>query len=189
MRAQRRTSATLILIGTQYGLSCIPLDAPYPMAHCTDDNMRGVALVIAWSDILHIRHMSLLRVGRTAAFLCPGIHLPPSLLVNISCQVKFTTMDGVEKQPSTRASADIKHGQIQDADLGGQSSSDLFNLTALGYKPQLRRNRSMFTLLFQSLAIAAVGLYLFQLKPISLTYFSDSLRLRRAADQRHLRRR
>ena len=29
-------------------------------------------------------------------------------------------------------------------------------LVILGYKPELKRNRSMFTLLFQSLAIAAV---------------------------------
>ncbi|KAF3070935.1 putative amino-acid permease C15C4.04c [Daldinia childiae] len=33
---------------------------------------------------------------------------------------------------------------------------DVQNLTMLGYKPELRRNRSMFTLLFQSLAIAAI---------------------------------
>ncbi|KAH9893831.1 amino acid transporter [Xylariomycetidae sp. FL2044] len=33
---------------------------------------------------------------------------------------------------------------------------DVHNLTILGYKPELRRNRSMFTLLFQSLAIAAI---------------------------------
>jgi hypothetical protein len=30
------------------------------------------------------------------------------------------------------------------------------SLTALGYTPELRRNRSLFTLLFQSLAIAAI---------------------------------
>lgn len=34
---------------------------------------------------------------------------------------------------------------------------DVHNLEALGYKAELRRNRSMFTLLFQSLAIAAVS--------------------------------
>ncbi|KAI1476522.1 amino acid transporter [Daldinia eschscholtzii] len=33
---------------------------------------------------------------------------------------------------------------------------DVQNLTILGYKPELHRNRSMFTLLFQSLAIAAI---------------------------------
>ncbi|KAL5315855.1 hypothetical protein ACEPPN_016728 [Leptodophora sp. 'Broadleaf-Isolate-01'] len=33
---------------------------------------------------------------------------------------------------------------------------DLDSLTALGYKPELRRNRSLFTLLFQTLAIAAI---------------------------------
>ncbi|EKJ78244.1 hypothetical protein NXS19_011451 [Fusarium pseudograminearum] len=35
-------------------------------------------------------------------------------------------------------------------------SGDAADLTALGYKPELQRNRSMFTLLFQSLAIAAI---------------------------------
>ncbi|KAE8449597.1 hypothetical protein EG329_007927 [Mollisiaceae sp. DMI_Dod_QoI] len=33
---------------------------------------------------------------------------------------------------------------------------DLDSLTALGYTPELRRNRSLFTLLFQTLAIAAI---------------------------------
>jgi amino acid transporter len=33
---------------------------------------------------------------------------------------------------------------------------DLDNLTVLGYTPELRRNRSLFTLLFQTLAIAAI---------------------------------
>ncbi|KKY28873.1 putative amino acid permease [Phaeomoniella chlamydospora] len=36
------------------------------------------------------------------------------------------------------------------------SVHDLDDLTQLGYTPELRRNRSMFTLLFQSLAIAAI---------------------------------
>lgn len=35
--------------------------------------------------------------------------------------------------------------------------TELDDLTVLGYKPELQRNRSMFTLLFQSLAIAAVS--------------------------------
>ena len=41
----------------------------------------------------------------------------------------------------------------------GSNSLDEYdpdNLTALGYKPELRRNRSLLTLLFQSLAIAAI---------------------------------
>lgn len=33
---------------------------------------------------------------------------------------------------------------------------ELDDLVVLGYTPELQRNRSMFTLLFQSLAIAAV---------------------------------
>lgn len=36
------------------------------------------------------------------------------------------------------------------------SVGELDDLVVLGYKPELQRNRSMFTLLFQSLAIAAV---------------------------------
>lgn len=42
-----------------------------------------------------------------------------------------------------------KHGTVTELD----------DLTVLGYKPELQRNRSMFTLLFQSLAIAAVSEY------------------------------
>jgi len=47
-------------------------------------------------------------------------------------------------------------------DLGSEeahasdSNQELDVINILGYKPELRRNRSMFTLLFQSLAIAAV---------------------------------
>ncbi|RDL40964.1 uncharacterized protein BP5553_00943 [Venustampulla echinocandica] len=37
-----------------------------------------------------------------------------------------------------------------------RSIQDLDSLTALGYTPELRRNRSLFTLLFQTLAIAAI---------------------------------
>lgn len=37
-------------------------------------------------------------------------------------------------------------------------AEDADNLTSLGYKQQLQRNRSTLTLLFQSLAVAAVGL-------------------------------
>jgi hypothetical protein len=36
------------------------------------------------------------------------------------------------------------------------SNTEIDVINILGYKPELRRNRSMFTLLFQSLAIAAV---------------------------------
>lgn len=66
-------------------------------------------------------------------------------------------MVSLEKTPSqpTRPSADVKHGQVLEA--SANDSNDLYNLSALGYKPELRRNRSMFTLLFQSLAIAAVS--------------------------------
>jgi hypothetical protein len=39
---------------------------------------------------------------------------------------------------------------------GSDSNQEVDVINILGYKPELRRNRSMFTLLFQSLAIAAV---------------------------------
>lgn len=60
-----------------------------------------------------------------------------------------------EKIPQVGLSAvvDFEQGHTQ---LG--TIHDVQNLTMLGYKPELRRNRSMFTLLFQSLAIAAVSL-------------------------------
>ncbi|KAI2632185.1 amino acid transporter [Hypoxylon sp. NC1633] len=54
-------------------------------------------------------------------------------------------------QGATPPTADFENGHTQ---LG--TVHDVHNLTLLGYKPELRRNRSMFTLLFQSLAIAAV---------------------------------
>lgn len=47
------------------------------------------------------------------------------------------------------------------AEEGGHlaADDDAEALNILGYKPELKRNRSMFTLLFQSLAIAAVRLF------------------------------
>jgi len=44
----------------------------------------------------------------------------------------------------------------QDASYRLGSVDEANHLAALGYKPELRRNRSMLTLLFQSLAIAAI---------------------------------
>ncbi|KAI0181614.1 amino acid transporter [Hypoxylon sp. FL1284] len=49
------------------------------------------------------------------------------------------------------AAVDFEAGQTQ---LGAVHDAE--NLTILGYVPELQRNRSMFTLLFQSLAIAAI---------------------------------
>ena len=53
-------------------------------------------------------------------------------------------------------------GHIPTAEVGRKSSlqagslDDIHVMDKLGYKPELSRNRSMFTLLFQSLAIAAI---------------------------------
>lgn len=63
----------------------------------------------------------------------------------------MTSSEIAEKQPVTASPLsnddEEKHGTVTELD----------DLTVLGYKPELQRNRSMFTLLFQSLAIAAVS--------------------------------
>lgn len=51
----------------------------------------------------------------------------------------------------------VKSFDQQGQKFEGAPAGDAADLSALGYKPELRRNRSMFTLLFQSLAIAAVS--------------------------------
>ena len=64
--------------------------------------------------------------------------------------------------PGSRRHSDVKTGQVIEP-LSVGAHDDQLALDALGYKPELRRNRSMYTLLFQSLAIAAVcePLYMF----------------------------
>jgi amino acid transporter len=59
-----------------------------------------------------------------------------------------THVDGVPERSSENHA-----GVTYDASEALESDD---NLTALGYTPELRRNRSLFTLLFQSLAIAAI---------------------------------
>ncbi|KAI1632431.1 amino acid transporter [Biscogniauxia mediterranea] len=65
-------------------------------------------------------------------------------------------MEKIEKKLSQNGSPptviDFEKGQTQL----GTVHDDVQALTVLGYKPELQRNRSMFTLLFQSLAIAAI---------------------------------
>ncbi|KAK6827757.1 hypothetical protein PG987_011098 [Apiospora arundinis] len=80
-------------------------------------------------------------------------------------------MGQLEKKssPPTDAQSDIKHGQTEE-----HGTHDQFNLNALGYQPELRRNRSMFTLLFQSLAIAAIP-YGFGAPLISAVYGGGQL--------------
>ena len=58
-------------------------------------------------------------------------------------------MSELEKNVSSSESAG--HGSAR---VG--SVTEYNELAQLGYKPELRRNRSMLTLLFQSLAIAAI---------------------------------
>lgn len=53
--------------------------------------------------------------------------------------------------------ASAKDGEVEEAHMTGNTDDiDALNLDVLGYKPELHRNRSMITLLFQSLAIAAI---------------------------------
>lgn len=56
---------------------------------------------------------------------------------------------------STDAELAVEKGIHQSPDDSLQHRSDV-DLTALGYTQELRRNRSLFTLLFQTLAIAAI---------------------------------
>lgn len=60
-----------------------------------------------------------------------------------------------EKKPAVSQPSSGDEETQPTATLG--TVTELHDLTILGYKPELRRNRSMFTLLFQSLAIAAVS--------------------------------
>jgi len=55
-------------------------------------------------------------------------------------------------KPESTDSEECKH--YEHAPTG--HINDVEDLNAFGYASELRRNRSMFTLLFQSLAIAAV---------------------------------
>lgn len=66
------------------------------------------------------------------------------------------SLDESEKKPTAAWPSSDEVTQAP-ATLG--TVTELHDLTVLGYKPELRRNRSMFTLLFQSLAIAAVSRY------------------------------
>lgn len=55
--------------------------------------------------------------------------------------------------------ADVKESMLDtsgNADVAVGTSRDIHDLEVLGYKAEMQRNRTMFTLLFQSLAIAAV---------------------------------
>ena len=56
---------------------------------------------------------------------------------------------------STDAELAVEKGGVQSPDDALHHNSDV-DLTALGYTQELRRNRSLFTLLFQTLAIAAI---------------------------------
>ncbi|KAJ4141663.1 hypothetical protein NW768_000879 [Fusarium equiseti] len=57
--------------------------------------------------------------------------------------------------PASEKGSDHEHNE-HAKHVEHAHSGDAADLTALGYKPELQRNRSMFTLLFQSLAIAAI---------------------------------
>lgn len=69
--------------------------------------------------------------------------------------ISVDAMADPEKKPAVEP---FSNGD-EEGHAGAKSGTvtELDDLTVLGYKPELQRNRSMFTLLFQSLAIAAVS--------------------------------
>lgn len=80
--------------------------------------------------------------------------------------------DSPEKKPTVLQPSTGDEEAQPEATLG--TVTELHDLTILGYKPELRRNRSMFTLLFQSLAIAAVGFgYLWRVPSITAADQND----------------
>src|SRR3954447_21446073 len=79
-------------------------------------------------------------MSRIRAFLRFILGFPPFKRSNYTTITMLTEAD--EKVPSPAISQ-----ESDDPDS---------HLTKLGYKPVLRRNRSLFTLLFQTLAIAAI---------------------------------
>lgn len=95
-----------------------------------------------------------------------------------------------KKEPVAPQSA---NGDVEEKPLPGMVGELVDDLTVLGYKPELQRNRSMFTLLFQSLAIAAVSASPWGPFPSRtdqvLISVADTIWLWRPLDQRHLRRR
>lgn len=59
-----------------------------------------------------------------------------------------------EKEVPSPDSGAVEAARVESTRKG--SIDDLEAMNVLGYKPEMTRNRSMFTLLFQSLAIAAI---------------------------------
>lgn len=66
-------------------------------------------------------------------------------------------MDSSDANSTRKREIDHALGNGDEEKSTSGPVGEVDDLTALGYKPELQRNRSMFTLLFQSLAIAAVG--------------------------------
>lgn len=78
-----------------------------------------------------------------------------SLCLGIGQYRMHSFENDTEKKPDVSQPSSGDEETQPTATLG--TVTELHDLTMLGYKPELRRNRSMFTLLFQSLAIAAVS--------------------------------
>ncbi|KAK2739757.1 hypothetical protein FQN57_006454 [Myotisia sp. PD_48] len=70
-------------------------------------------------------------------------------------------MSSHEKEKPAVHQIESSSGEITSSDINPHSKHEDYDddpdsLTALGYRPELKRNRSILTLLFQSLAIAAI---------------------------------
>jgi hypothetical protein len=64
----------------------------------------------------------------------------------------MTATDALEEKSASPPSPVLEKGEVSA--LGNDEDAHVIEL--LGYKPELVKNRSMITLLFQSLAIAAI---------------------------------
>ena len=100
-------------------------------------------------------------------------------------------MNLTKKEDDSPFAGNASHHDVLSEEIPPSKEREGYDLSALGYQPELQRNRSMLTLLFQSLAIAAVRPTGSD-QPLSICQangWKGPVRLRRASDLRHLWRR
>lgn len=87
------------------------------------------------------------------------MYIPQTLATRFSSVIDLTAwlflvMDATKDDELAGPSSPAQEKVAQISELGDKHEQD--RLEGSRYKPQLRRNRSVFTLLFQTLAIAAI---------------------------------
>jgi hypothetical protein len=121
-----------------------------------------VVLLTIFSLLWLCFHSSTLRVARDIPSLLSSLRLSfviSSTSGSPSTSLSIKVMSDDSFKASLPAMADEKclsHAHTRTDDGVGE----IHDLTQLGYKPELTRNRSMLTLLFQCLAMAAVRKYM-----------------------------